>query len=87
MVDRALVGCYLHIEFSHLLIGHGTVGQVHVDVPRRVGHDDRKLAEDLHREGADVAIDELGQVVAREVVALKVAWCEQRREQRCEQRC
>jgi len=42
-----------------------------VDVPRRVRHDHRVLAEHLHREVADVAVDELRLVVPVEDVRVE----------------
>lgn len=47
------------VEFSHLVVSQRTVGELHVDVPRRVGHHHSKLTEDGHVQVADIAADPL----------------------------
>ena len=59
---------HLHIHTAHLIIRHGPIRQLHMNVPWWVGHDDRELSENLHREGADIAVDELRLEVARKWV-------------------
>lgn len=47
------------VEFPHLVISQRAVGQLHVDVPGRVGHHHRKLPQDGHVQVADVTADPL----------------------------
>jgi hypothetical protein len=53
--DDALILERADVEFAHLVVGHGAVGQVLVDLPGRVGHNHPKLAQHRHVKGADVA--------------------------------
>lgn len=46
-------------EVEHFLVFHGAVGQIHVDVPGRVGHDYLELAQHREVECAHVAVDPL----------------------------
>ena len=48
-----------NVELSHLVVSQCAVGQLHVDVPRRVGHHHGKLAQDGHVQVADIAADPL----------------------------
>jgi len=48
-----------NIKPSHLVVWQRAVRQFHVDVPRRVGHDHRKLAEHRHVQFPQVALDPL----------------------------
>jgi len=49
----------LHVQVAHLVVAHRAVGQLHVDVPGRVGHHHRKLAQRSQVEEAQVALDPL----------------------------
>lgn len=57
--DDAVVLEHPDVELAHLIVGHRAVGQVLVDLPGWVRHDDPELAQDGHVEGADVTIDPL----------------------------
>lgn len=48
-----------NVEFSHLIVSQCSIRQLHVDVPRRVGHHHGKLPEDGHVQEADIAADPL----------------------------
>lgn len=48
-----------NIKVLHLVVGERAVRQLHVDVPWRVGHHHRKLAEHLHVERAHVTLHPL----------------------------
>lgn len=47
------------VEFSHLVVGQRAVGQLHVDVPRWVGHHHCKFPQDGHVQVADVTANPL----------------------------
>lgn len=47
------------VEFSHLVISQRTVGQLHVDIPGRVGHHHSKLTQDGNVQVADITADPL----------------------------
>jgi len=57
----------------HLVVRQRAVRQFHVDVPRRVGHDDGKLAEHGHVELAQVALDPLKTTTSAHLYASRVA--------------
>lgn len=57
--EEALVLQHGDVEAPHLVVRQRPVGQLHVDVPGRVGHHHRKLAQDAHVQVADVAADPL----------------------------
>lgn len=48
-----------NVEFSHLVICQRPVRQLHVNVPRRVGHHHCKLPQDGNVQVADVTADPL----------------------------
>lgn len=47
------------VQFSHLVVSQCSVGQLHVDVPRWVGHHHGELPQDGHVQVSDVAADPL----------------------------
>ena len=47
------------VEAPHLVVGQRAVGQLHVDVPRRVGHHHGEFTQDADVQVADVAADPL----------------------------
>ena len=48
-----------HVQLAHLVVAHRAVRQLHVDVPRRVGHHHGELTEDGHLEVTQVALHPL----------------------------
>lgn len=44
-----------HWERHHLRVLHGSIGEVHVDVPGRIRHDHRELAQDLQSAAEEAA--------------------------------
>ena len=47
------------VEFSHLVVSQRAVGQLHVDVPGRVGHHHGELTQDGNVQEANIAADPL----------------------------
>lgn len=57
--DEAVILKDRHVEVLHFVIGKRAIRQLHVDVPRRVGHHHRELAEHFHVERTHVALHPL----------------------------
>ena len=73
--DDAVVLQHLNVHPPHLVVRHRAVRQLHVDIPRRIGHDDGEFTQHGHRERADVAVDELRLIVARKGVMSELVGC------------
>ena len=57
--DVAVVLHEVESHEAHFLVGQRSVGELHVDLPRRGRHDHRELAEHVQPEPAQVALDPL----------------------------
>ena len=61
-----------HVQLAHLVVAHRAVRQLHVDVPRRVGHHHGELAEDGHLEVTQVALHPLRHTRSSRIVTVSV---------------
>lgn len=66
--DDTIILQHFDVHLAHLIICHGAIGQILVNLPGRVRHDHAKLAQNAHVEGADVTRDPLGLAQGLQIV-------------------